>query len=90
MTFTAGAPMANVSNQGTLAAASTMCSTSMFWFLPDAAVFMSPMVEKNYEYGGGYSELTGKWYPTSRLVIDGFGRRVGDDEFTTRPKGYGI
>ena len=77
--------MAMSGSLGSVAAAACMASTTVFTWLPDAAVLSSPQVMMNYELGGGYSQLTGKWYPGSRLCLDGLGRLVGDDERTDPP-----
>jgi hypothetical protein len=89
MTYTVATPMAFSGSLGALPAASCLLSTVIFTYLPDAAVFNSPQVMKNNEMGGGYSQLTGKWYPQSRLVLDGLGRLVGDDERTDPPSVWG-
>jgi len=86
MTYAVEPPFAMSGNLSSLAAASCMVSTMMFCYLPDAAVFNSPQVVKNRELGGGYCQLTRKWYPRSRLTLDGLGRLVGDDNRTTQPQ----
>jgi hypothetical protein len=63
-----------------------MASSIIFTYLPDSAVFNSPQVVRNQELGGGYCQRTGKWYPASRLVVDGLGRLVGDDLRTDVPE----
>ncbi len=42
-------------------------------------------VVANTEFGGEYCEVTGVWYPKSRIRIDGIGRHVGDGQYTTPP-----
>jgi hypothetical protein len=79
-------PNAMGGNLSSLAAASCICSTLIFTYLPDSAVLNSALVVKNREIGGGYCQLTGKWYPRSQLQLDGLGRLVGYDNVTTQPQ----
>lgn len=89
MTNTVVAPLSFAGNTGSLASASCIAATTIFSYLPDSAVFNSPQVVVNYEVGGFYSQLTGKWYPLSRQRTDGTGRLVGDDEWTSAPDYWG-
>ena len=89
MTNTVVAPLTFAGNTGSLASASCIAVTTIFSYLPTSAVFNSPQVVENYEMGGFYSQLTGKWYPASRQRTDGYGRLVGDDEVTTAPDYWG-
>jgi hypothetical protein len=41
--------------------------------------FFDQRIQPNYELGGAFCAVSGIWYPTSMLRIDGYGRTVGVD-----------
>lgn len=53
-------------------------STVFFDYLPNGLVGRHDMTIKNNETTGGICQVSGIWFPSSRLVKDGQGRMVGD------------
>lgn len=48
-------------------------------FMRIPGTLFNKQIKPNHELGGAYCQVSGIWYPTSQLRIDGYGRTVGVD-----------